>query len=89
RLAFALSMAIEFDCYLIDEAMSAGDARFREKCSYELLDKRSDRSIILVSHEPKQMRSFCNVFYVLQQGSLTRFDDADAAYAFYQESLQN
>lgn len=89
RLAFALSMAIEFDCYLIDEAMSAGDARFRDKCSYELLDKRSDRSIILVSHEPKQMRAFCNVFYVLKNGQLTRFEEADSAYAFYQESLRN
>jgi capsular polysaccharide transport system ATP-binding protein len=89
RLAFALSMAIEFDCYLIDEAMSAGDARFREKCSYELLDKRSDRSIILVSHEPKQMRSFCNVFYVLKNGQLSRFEEADSAYAFYQESVHN
>lgn len=89
RLAFALSMAIEFDCYLIDEAMSAGDARFRDKCSYELLDKRSDRSIILVSHEPKQMRAFCNVFYVLKNGQLTRFEEADSAYAFYQESVRN
>ncbi|MEI7825097.1 MAG: ABC transporter ATP-binding protein [Chlorobiaceae bacterium] len=89
RLAFALSMAIEFDCYLIDEAMSAGDARFRDKCRYELLVKRNDRSIILVSHDPKQMRSFCDTFYVLLQGHLTRFDDAEAAYVFYQASLQN
>jgi len=28
RLAFALSMAIEFDCFLIDEAMVVGDVRF-------------------------------------------------------------
>ena len=87
RLAFALSMAIEFDCYLIDEIMSAGDSRFRSKCRHELLIKRNNRSIILVSHEPKQMRSFCDTFYVLLQGHLTRFEDADAAYAFYQESL--
>ena len=84
RLAFALSMAIEFDCYLIDEAMSAGDARFRDRCRYELLEKRSDRSIVMVSHDHRQMRQFCNVFYVLQNGQLSRFNDADDAYRYYQ-----
>ncbi|ABL66332.1 ABC transporter ATP-binding protein [Chlorobium phaeobacteroides] len=87
RLAFALSMAIEFDCYLIDEAMSAGDARFRDKCRYELLEKRGDRSIILVSHEPKQMRQFCTVFYVLLDGKIIRFDDGDKAYGFYKKNF--
>ncbi|MBV5328878.1 MAG: ABC transporter ATP-binding protein [Chlorobium sp.] len=85
RLAFALSMAIEFDCYLIDEAMSAGDARFRDKCRYELLEKRCDRSFILVSHEPRQMRQYCNVFYVLRDGHMNRFVDPDEAYHFYQD----
>ena len=41
RLAFAISMAIEFDCYLIDEVISVGDARFHAKCQRELFEKRS------------------------------------------------
>jgi capsular polysaccharide transport system ATP-binding protein len=51
RLAFALSMAIEFDCFLIDEAMVVGDRRFHERCHLELFQKRRDRAFILVSHE--------------------------------------
>ena len=39
RLAFALSMAIEFDCFLIDEAMVVGDVRFHERCHEELFKK--------------------------------------------------
>jgi capsular polysaccharide transport system ATP-binding protein len=83
RLAFALSMVIEFDCYLIDEAMSAGDARFRDRCRYELIEKRRDRSIILVSHDHRQMREFCDVFYVLQDGMLSRFENPDDACRHY------
>lgn len=37
RLAFAISMVIEFDCFLIDEGMSVGDHRFAKKCDAELL----------------------------------------------------
>ncbi|NTW55701.1 MAG: ABC transporter ATP-binding protein [Chlorobiaceae bacterium] len=86
RLAFAMSMVIEFDCYLIDEAMSAGDARFRDRCRYELLEKRSDRSIVMVSHDHRQMRQFCNVCYVLQNGALYRFDNPDAAFSYYKNA---
>ena len=36
RLAFAISMVIDFDCYLIDEIIAVGDARFHAKCEEEL-----------------------------------------------------
>ncbi|MDT9546339.1 MAG: ABC transporter ATP-binding protein [Chlorobium phaeovibrioides] len=87
RLGFALSMAIEFDCYLIDEAMAVGDSRFHDKCRYELHEKRKDRSLILVSHTPGEIRKHCSVFYVLHEGLMQRFDDADAAYEHYQNHL--
>ena len=44
RLAFALSMAVEFDCFLIDEVIAVGDARFHDRCAHELFDKRRDRA---------------------------------------------
>jgi capsular polysaccharide transport system ATP-binding protein len=84
RLGFALSMVIEFDCYLIDEVMAVGDSRFHEKCRYELHEKRKDRSLILVSHNPGEIRKHCSVFYVLLKGCLHRHDDADEAYRHYQ-----
>src|ERR1700723_1629550 len=87
RLAFALSMAIEFDCFLIDEAMIVGDARFHERCHYELFQKRTDRSFILVSHDVNAIKKYCENAVVLHNGRLMTFPDLDAAYSFYLESL--
>ncbi|MDO9091526.1 MAG: ABC transporter ATP-binding protein [Rubrivivax sp.] len=84
RLAFALSMAVEFDCFLIDEAMVVGDARFHERCHVELFEKRRDRAFILVSHEPNVIRTYCERACVLVNGKLHQFDTVDDAYAFYE-----
>jgi capsular polysaccharide transport system ATP-binding protein len=88
RLAFALSMAIEFDCFLIDEAMIVGDARFHERCIYELFEKRKDRSFILVSHDANAIKKYCENAVVLSDGRLYSFPSTDAAYAYHLESLQ-
>ena len=87
RLAFALSMAIEFDCFLIDEGLSVGDARFGNRCHEELFQKRSDRAFILVSHDPSIIKQYCERAAVLHQGRLYNFDTVDEAYAFYESAL--
>lgn len=87
RLAFALSMAIEFDCFLIDEAMIVGDARFHERCQYELFQKRKDRAFILVSHDVNAIKAYCENAVVLHEGRLHSFPSVDAAYVFYLETL--
>ena len=83
RLAFALSMAIEFDCFLIDEVIAVGDSRFHEKCNFELFEKRRDRAMILVSHDPAMIRAHCDSAAVLEAGELRLFDTVDEAYAQY------
>lgn len=83
RLAFAISMAVEFDCFLIDEVISVGDARFHQKCQYELFEKRKDRAMIMVSHEAHNIRENCNRFCVLRHGKLHELPDVESAYAFY------
>ena len=88
RLAFALSMAIEFDCFLVDEIISVGDSRFYGKCMHELFEKRADRALVVVSHDPAMIRTHCNVAYVLTGGHLTSHESVDAAYEFYQTCLQ-
>jgi capsular polysaccharide transport system ATP-binding protein len=87
RLAFAISMAVEFDCFLIDEIISVGDARFHAKCSEELFDKRKDRGLVIVSHEAHNIKEHCEVAYVLHNGKLHYFDDTISAYQFYEELL--
>jgi capsular polysaccharide transport system ATP-binding protein len=83
RLAFALSMAIEFDCFLIDEAMVVGDVRFHEKCHIELFQKRKDRAFILVTHDAESIKLYCERASVLHDGTLYPFDSVDEAYDFY------
>jgi capsular polysaccharide transport system ATP-binding protein len=87
RLAFAISMAIEFDCFLIDEVIAVGDARFHEKCQRELFEKRGDRAMIIVSHEAHNIRDHCNRACVLNDGRLTEYPDLDSAYRAYSEQL--
>jgi len=86
RLAFAISLAIEFDCFLIDEVISVGDARFHQKCQAELFEKRKDRAMVIVSHEAHNIREHCDRACVLHAGTLHPFPDVDTAYAFYNQN---
>lgn len=87
RFAFALSMAVEFDCFLIDEIIAVGDARFHEKCRVELFEKRKDRGIILVSHEVHSIMEHCKSVCVLDNGKLVHFNDINEGYAFYNKQI--
>ena len=86
RLAFAISMVVEFDCFLVDEVISVGDARFHEKCQRELFEKRHDRAMILVSHEAHNIREHCTRACVINNGRLYEFSDIDTAYEYYNNS---
>ncbi|MGB8413478.1 MAG: hypothetical protein WCE23_11715, partial [Candidatus Binatus sp.] len=86
KLAFAISMAIEFDCFLIDEVIAVGDSRFQAKCQKELFEKRSDRAMIIVSHEAHNIREHCSRACVLSNGQLHEFPDVDTAYEFYNDN---
>lgn len=85
RLAFAISMVVEFDCFLIDEIVAVGDSRFHEKCRIELFEKRKDRAMIIVSHDPGYVREHCDHAAVLVKGKLTAFEHVDDAFNFYQD----
>lgn len=83
RLGFAATMAIEFDCFLIDEVIAVGDATFHERCRRELFERRHDRALLIVSHDERQIRDHCQRVVVLQSGRLHHFDSTDEAYDFH------
>lgn len=87
RLAFAISMIIEFDCFLIDEVGAVGDARFHERCNYELFDKRGDRAMVIISHDAGYIRDHCNRFAVLHDAKISMYDDFDLAYSEFKELI--
>lgn len=83
RLAFAISLAVDFDCYLIDEVISVGDANFHQKCQVELFEKRAHKSMIIVSHELHNIREHCDRVAVLNNGKLNIYHDMDEAFNVY------
>lgn len=83
RLAFALSLAIEFDCYLIDEVIMVGDQNFQRKSHAEFFEKRQDRALLFASHGHDFVRQFCNRAIVLHDGIASMYEDVDEALAVY------
>lgn len=83
RLAFAISLAVDFDCYLIDEVISVGDASFHRKCEIELFEKRAHKAMIIVSHELHNIREYCDKVAVLNNGGLLLYDSMDQAFEVY------
>ena len=85
RLNFALSLAVDFDCYLVDEIMAVGDSRFQQRSHEELFVKRGDRTLVLASHMPEAIRAYCSRAVVLHRGRAKVFDDLELAIAIYRD----
>ena len=85
RVGFGLSMAFNFDYYLLDEAGAVGDASFRKK-SQRMLDELKERSnIIMVSHDLKDLTKNCDVAFLVRNGQAEYFDDIQHAVEVYKE----
>lgn len=83
RLAFGLSLAIEFDCYLIDELVAVGDARFQQKCQEELFGRRGDRAFLMASHDMGMITRLCDHALIIEGGRTRMFDDIEQAVDIY------
>jgi ABC-type polysaccharide/polyol phosphate transport system, ATPase component len=84
RLAFGLSLAIEFDCYLIDELVAVGDARFQQKCQEALFEHRAHRAFIMASHDTHLIAAHCEKALIIENGKGRLFADVDEAVEIYQ-----
>jgi len=83
RLAFALTLAIDFECFLIDEVIAVGDARFHQKCYDALFVRRQHCAMILVSHDLSIIRQYCVKALVMKSGRGRVFDDVEFAISIY------
>jgi capsular polysaccharide transport system ATP-binding protein len=84
RLGFGLSLAIEFDCYLIDEVIAVGDASFTRKCEDELFNTRGERAFIVATHDLAFVKRMCERAIVIESGTATLHDDIDEAIEIVQ-----
>ena len=83
RLAFAVSMAAEFDCYLVDEVISVGDIRFNLKYRRAFRERAKGASVILASHNPQTIKDECEIAGVLHDGKFRLYDTVDIALTEY------
>lgn len=88
RLQFALSLVFDFDVYLVDETISAGDAPFRKKADAAFKERASHASIIMASHTESLLKQFCTAGVLLDQGTAHWFDELNDALKAYEESLR-
>ena len=88
RLLFGISMAFNFDIYLIDEITAVGDIKFRKKSQQALRDKREKSNYIMVSHNVNELISDCDKLLILDKGTVQLFDDAQYGLKFYKEIVK-
>jgi len=86
RFQFALSLALDFDVYIADESISAGDTGFRKKARRAFRQMANHASLIMVSHNENTLRQFCTAGIWLDGGKAHWFDDVDDALMAYEES---
>ncbi|GGE89019.1 ABC transporter ATP-binding protein [Sphingomonas prati] len=84
RLAFGISLAIDFDCYLIDEVTAAGDERFRARSQAELMDRRDRASLVMTSHDTGTLLTYTTRGAVVYGGSLVMYDTIGEAVEVHQ-----
>lgn len=79
RLAFGVSLAINFECYLVDEVTAAGDERFRQRCHDALVDRRANGTLVMISHDPSTLREYCDRGAVVHGGAVKFYPTIDEA----------
>ncbi|GAB1616101.1 ABC transporter ATP-binding protein [Pseudomonas kermanshahensis] len=75
RVAFGLSMAFDFDYYLIDEVMSVGDAQFKRKCRKIFREKLKTSNVVLVSHSMSEISKLCDIVLLVKDGEIEIYED--------------
>lgn len=88
RLAFSVAVTVRPDILIVDEALSTGDARFKEKSLEKIKELRSDaRALILVSHALGTVRDICNEVAWLHKGKLIQRGKPDEVVDAYADFL--
>jgi len=83
RVAFGLSLAFDFDYYLVDEAMSVGDAHFKKKATAAFKNKINGAKIILVTHGMQQVKELCDYVLLINHGQIFPYEDIHAGIDAY------
>ena len=83
RIGFGLSMAFDFDYYLIDEAGAVGDAKFKKKSDAIYKEKLSNSKVIMVSHNMAEIEQWCDKVILVNSGKTIVYDDVKEGIEMY------
>ena len=89
KLAFAVATSVEAEILIVDEVLAVGDLAFQRKCfdRVEDLIKRQDRTVLLVSHNIRQVERICSRVILMNHGKIESVGTAtEICELFYQES---
>ena len=88
RLAFSIAIHADPTCFLVDEALSVGDAYFQQKCMRKIQEFRADGgSIIFVSHDMNAVKTLCDRAIMLDQGRMIDYGEPKEVVDFYQNMV--
>ena len=92
RLGFSISLALNPDIFIVDEALSVGDKGFAQKCLNRMkkLRDEEDKTILFISHSLPQVCDFCKSGIWIEGGKLVETGDIDTIcdhYAAYVDKL--
>lgn len=88
RLAFGISMGIQFDTYLVDEVTSVGDRAFRNRSAQVFKDRMKRSGAIVVTHSISEVRNLCEAGAVIENGQVHYFDDVEDAIALHVDNME-
>jgi capsular polysaccharide transport system ATP-binding protein len=84
RLSFGVSLAVRFECYIVDEITGVGDHRFAERCHKALMDRcDAGGALVMISHNVETLETYCNRGAILERGKLRLFDSISEMYEAY------
>ena len=87
RLAFHISMAINFDIYLLNDITALGDSKFNKRCEAVFIERLKKSDIITISYGLRTLKKFCAAGCVLDGKTIARYIRIDDAIDAYQDVL--
>lgn len=89
RLAFAVSINVEPDILIVDEALSVGDIRFQQKCFRKMEELKQTKTVLMVTHDMGAVLKFCDRVLWIEKGQMMGYGEPEKMVKEYQAYLAN